>query len=70
MEEVLAPMPGKVIEVLVSAGDTVKEDDELIILETMKMENPICSPIDGTVKEVNVKEMDTVETGHLLVVIE
>jgi len=51
MEEVLAPMPGNIIEVMVNVGDEVKEDDELLILEAMKMENPICAPTDGTVKE-------------------
>ena len=43
MEEVLAPMPGSIIEIMVNVGDEVKEDDELLILEAMKMENPICA---------------------------
>ena len=70
MEEVLAPMPGNILEVIVNVGDAVKEDDELIILEAMKMENPICSPVDGTVKEIKVKAKDVVEADQLLVVIE
>ncbi len=70
MEEVLAPMPGKIIEILVNVGDEVKEDDELLILEAMKMENPICAPVDGTVKEIKVKEKDLVEVDQLLIVIE
>jgi len=70
MEEVLAPMPGNILEVIVKVGDAVKEDDELIILEAMKMENPICSPVDGTVKEIKVKAKDVVEADQLLVVIE
>jgi biotin carboxyl carrier protein len=70
MEEVLAPMPGNILEVLVNVGDAVKEDDELVILEAMKMENPICSPVDGTVKEIKVKAKDVVEADQLLVVIE
>jgi acetyl-CoA carboxylase biotin carboxyl carrier protein len=70
MEEVLAPMPGNIIEVVVSVGDEVKEDDELIILEAMKMENPICAPVDGVVKEIKVKEKDVVEADQVLVVIE
>jgi len=69
-EEILAPMPGKIIEILVNVGDEVKEDDELLILEAMKMENPICAPVDGTVKEIKVKEKDLVEVDQLLVVIE
>ncbi|MBW2651372.1 MAG: biotin/lipoyl-binding protein, partial [Deltaproteobacteria bacterium] len=54
----------------VNVGDEVKEDDELLILEAMKMENPICAPADGTVKEIKVKEKDVVEADQLLVVIE
>ncbi|MCX5834005.1 MAG: acetyl-CoA carboxylase biotin carboxyl carrier protein subunit [Deltaproteobacteria bacterium] len=44
-------MPGTVSEILVKDGDVVKADDELVILEAMKMENPICAPRDGKVKE-------------------
>jgi len=69
-EEVKAPMPGKILEVLVKVGDQVKEDDELLMLEAMKMENPIYAPIDGTVKEIKVQANDSVETDQLLVVIE
>ena len=70
MEEVLAPMPGNIFEILVKVGDEVKEDDELLILEAMKMENPICASVDGTVKEIKVKEKDVVEADQLLVIIE
>jgi acetyl-CoA carboxylase biotin carboxyl carrier protein len=69
-EEVKAPMPGKILEVLVKVGDQVKEDDELLMLEAMKMENPIYAPIDGTVKDIKVKASDSVETDQVLVVIE
>jgi acetyl-CoA carboxylase biotin carboxyl carrier protein len=68
--EVKAPMPGKILEVLVKVGDQVKEDDELLMLEAMKMENPIYAPADGTVKDIKVKANDSVETDQLLVVIE
>jgi acetyl-CoA carboxylase biotin carboxyl carrier protein len=68
--EVKAPMPGKILEVLVSAGDQVKEDDELVMLEAMKMENPIYAPADGTVKEIKVKTGDSVETDQVMVVLE
>ncbi len=47
--EVLAPMPGKILDVLVKVGDQVAEDDELVILEAMKMENPVYSTADGVV---------------------
>lgn len=68
--EVKAPMPGKILEVLVNVGDRVNEDDELLILEAMKMENPIYAPAGGTVKEIKVKAGDSVDTDQLMMVIE
>jgi acetyl-CoA carboxylase biotin carboxyl carrier protein len=68
--EVLAPMPGKILQVLVKVGDKVAEDDELLILEAMKMENPIYSTADGVVKEVKVKKDDAVDSDQVLVVLE
>nr|MBL0732411.1 acetyl-CoA carboxylase biotin carboxyl carrier protein subunit [Desulfobacterales bacterium] len=59
--EIVSPMPGTIIEVLVKTGDKVSADDELIILESMKMENPICASSDGTVTEVKVEEQDKVQ---------
>jgi len=69
-EDVKAPMPGKILEVLVNVGDQVNEDDELIILEAMKMENPIYAPVGGTIKEIKVKASDSVDTDQLMMVIE
>jgi len=68
--ELRAPMPGKILEVLVNVGDKVNEDDEVIMLEAMKMENPIYAPAGGTVKEVKVKANDSVETEQIMMVIE
>ena len=67
MTEVRAPMVGKVIEVLVTAGADVAEEDELIIMESMKMEIPVTAPAGGSVKEVHVAEGDTVQENELLV---
>ncbi|MBN2568064.1 MAG: acetyl-CoA carboxylase biotin carboxyl carrier protein subunit [Deltaproteobacteria bacterium] len=67
--EVLAPMPGKILEVLVGVGDTVKEDDELVILEAMKMENPVFAPSAGEVKEIKVKPNENVDTEQVMLVI-
>jgi biotin carboxyl carrier protein len=69
-EEILAPMPGNIMEILVKPGDEVKEDDELLILEAMKMENPICATVDGVIKEISVKEKDAVDVDQLLLIIE
>ena len=55
-EIIEAPIPGKVVSVAVSAGDKVEEDGELCSLQSMKMQNPILSPVDGTVTEVKVSE--------------
>ena len=68
--EVKAPMPGKILEILVNVGDEINEDDELILLEAMKMENPIYAPAGGTVKEIKIKANDSVETEQLMMVIE
>ncbi len=66
---VTAPMPGKILDVKVNVGDSVKAGDVLMILEAMKMENEIVAPRDGTVKEVLVNPGDNVERGTPLVVI-
>ena len=67
--EVVAPMPGTIAEILIEVGDNVKADEELIILEAMKMENPICAPSNGIVKEIKVKEKDKVDTNQVLVIL-
>lgn len=68
--EILAPMPGTIFQVHVKEGDAVVEGQELLVLEAMKMENPIVSTAEGTVKEVSVKVDDKVATKQLLLVIE
>ncbi len=64
---VKALMPGRVVRVLVSKGDTVQRGAGLLILEAMKMENEIQAPIDGVVDEIFVTPGDTVESGADLV---
>jgi len=68
--DVEAPFPGTIARVLVKVGDKVKEDDEVIILEAMKMQNPLVAPADGQVKEIKVKEHDEVQTGDILIVLD
>lgn len=68
--EILAPMPGTIVQVGVAPGDDVVEGQELVVLEAMKMENPIVSTADGKVKEVNVKVDDKVATKQVMLVIE
>ena len=69
-QAVSVPMPGKVIEVLVSEGDSVEKGQGLVIVEAMKMENEVRSPISGGVKDIKVKPGDAVEGGAILVIVE
>ena len=66
----VARMPGKVIELRVQVGDTVKAGDTLLVLEAMKMEHPMTATEDGVVSEVRVAQGDQVESGALLLVVE
>jgi biotin carboxyl carrier protein len=68
--EIIAPMPGKVVRVLVQSGDEVKIGEGVIIVEAMKMQNEMKSPKDGVVKEIRVQAGDTVNGGDVLAVIE
>ena len=65
-----APMPGKVVKVLVKQGQTVEEGQGLIVVEAMKMENELKSPKAGKVLEIAIKEGVAVESGARLVVVE
>ena len=66
---VTAPMPGKILKVLVSAGQSVKNGDMIIVLEAMKMENEIFATADGKITDVRVGNGDAVNAGDVLVVI-
>ena len=70
MSEIKAPMAGKVVDVKVNVGDAVKEKDEVVVLEAMKMELPIFADASGTVKQVNCKRGDAVPGDFVLIVIE
>ncbi len=69
MANLESPLAGKILEINMQVGQVVTEDDELIILEAMKMENPIFGS-DGTVKEIKVKIGDKVQEGDVLAIIE
>lgn len=68
-EPVKAPMPGVVLDIKVSVGQTVKNGDCLIILEAMKMENEIFCPIDGTVESITATKGQNVNSGDVLITI-
>ncbi len=67
---VTVPMVGKIVSVSVKVGDRVKEDDQIAVLEAMKMEMPVVSPVSGTVKEVHVSGGQEVEAEAVIAVIE
>ena len=69
-QSVLAPMPGRVVRVLVTRGETVTSGQGVVVIEAMKMENELRSPKDGQVKEVAVAAGASVEAGRVLIVIE
>jgi acetyl-CoA carboxylase biotin carboxyl carrier protein len=70
MADVTMPMNGKVIAVKAEVGQQVEEDEELVIIEAMKMELPVVAVATGAVKEVKAKVGDTYQVGDVLVVIE
>ena len=65
-EKVTSPMPGNILSVAVKEGDTVKEGQQLMILEAMKMENEILAPCAGKVTSIAAAKGSTVESGTLL----
>lgn len=67
VNDVKAPMPGMVLNVLVTEGQEVKKGDPLIVLEAMKMENILKSPSDGTVKKIAINKGVAVEKNQLLI---
>ncbi|MFB3884535.1 MAG: biotin/lipoyl-containing protein [Thermodesulfobacteriota bacterium] len=67
---VTVPMVGKIVSVSVKVGDKIKEDDQVAVLEAMKMEMPVVSPVTGTVKEVLVKAGQEVEAEAVIAVVE
>jgi len=68
--EVKSQIKAIVWRVLKETGDTVKIDDEIIILESMKMEIPISSEVDGKIKSIEVSEGDEVDEGQLVAILE
>ena len=70
MAEILAEMVANVWRVVVAQGDRVAEGDTLVILESMKMEIPVGSPLAGVVTELRVREGDVVQEGDLIAIIE
>ncbi len=69
-EDVCAPLAGKVLSLAAEVGSSVEEDDEILVLEALKMETVVYAPCDGRLKEFKVKVGDQVEEDDVLAVIE
>jgi len=69
-QRVIAPMPGKVVRVLVSAGQTIAARQPIVVVEAMKMENELRAPRAGVVKDLKAKEGAAVDGGAVLCVVE
>lgn len=67
--EVKASVPGSILRITVNVGDAVNEGDELLVMDVMKMEQPVAAPCSGTVQSIVVAQTDKVNTGDVLVVI-
>lgn len=67
---IVAPMPGRLLRILVEEGQEVREGEGLLVMEAMKMENELRCPRAGRVREIHAQERQAVETGALLVTVE
>ncbi len=70
MANVEAHITGTIFKIEKKVGDQVAKEEEFIILESMKMEIPIESPIDGTIKEIKVEEGQAVDEGEVIAIVE
>ncbi len=70
MADITAHITGTIFKIEKQVGDAVSEGDEVIILESMKMEIPLESPISGVIKELKVAEGDAVDEGMVLAIVE
>lgn len=64
---IMAPMPGLVVKINCAEGDEVAKNQPLLVMEAMKMENDIKSPVEGKIKSIAVTEGEGVEKGHMLI---
>ena len=70
MPNVTAPINGKVVKINVAVGDTVKENQSLLVFEAMKMEMDLPAPTNGCIKEIKIKEGQQIDVDTVLMIIE
>ena len=68
VNELKSPMPGLIVEISAKEGEGVKKDQQLLVLEAMKMENVLTSPVNGVIKEILVEPQQTVEKNTVLII--
>lgn len=68
--DIVAPLSGRVIEIMVKTGDRVRKDQVVAVLEAMKMDNELIAEADGVVSSVNVNEGDIIPFGTSLITLE
>lgn len=69
-EEILAPLAGNIVKMHIEEGSKVEEDEEVLIIEAMKMETPVYAPCDGVIASLKKKEGDKVEEDDIIAIIE
>lgn len=69
LTEISAPLSGKIVRMGIKTGDFVEDDEEMLVIEAMKMETPVFAPFDGTIKEIKAKTGDQIKEGDILVII-
>ena len=67
--QIVSPMPSRIVKILKSVDDEVQENEGIIVVEAMKMESELKTSMGGRIKDIKVKEGDTVESGAVLVII-
>lgn len=70
IENVLAPMPGKILDIMIEENSEIKEGEPIVILEAMKMQNEIVSNVNGKIRKINIKRNDSVMKDEVMVEIE
>ncbi len=70
IESIMAPMPGKILDVMVEENTDIKEGEPLVILEAMKMQNEILSSVSGKIKKINIRQNDSVMKDDIMLEIE
>jgi len=70
VENVMAPMPGKILDIMVEENSEIKEGEPIVILEAMKMQNEIVSNVNGKIRKINIKQNDTVMKDEVMIEIE